>query len=87
MKRIISIVLILLMLVGCAKVERATKDPVNVSRFMMVENCDPWRIVVDRETKVMYAVSIGQYNRGTFTLLVDADGKPLLWEGEDDETD
>ena len=85
MKRIIAIVLILLMLAGCAKVERASKDPVNVSRFMMVENCDPWRIVVDRETKVMYAVSIGQYNRGTFTLLVDADGKPLLWEGDSDD--
>lgn len=87
MKRIIAIVLILLMLAGCTKIESVSEDPVNVSRFMMVENCDPWRIVVDRETKVMYAVSIGQYNRGTFTLLVDADGKPLLWEGEADETD
>ena len=87
MKRIISIVLILLMLTGCANIESVSEDPVDVSRFMMVEKCVPWEIVVDRETKVMYAVSIGQYNRGTFTLLVDADGKPLLWEGEDDETD
>lgn len=84
MKRIIAIILILLMLAGCTRAESASKDPVNVSRFMVVENCDPWRIVVDRETKVMYAVSIGQYNKGTFTLLVDADGNPLLWEGEID---
>ncbi len=82
MKRIIAIVLILLMLAGCAKVESVSKDPVDVSRFMMVEENNVWRIVVDRETKVMYAVSLGGYNCGTFTLLVDADGKPLLWEGE-----
>lgn len=82
MKRIIAIVLILLMLAGCAKVERASKNPVDISRFMMVEQNNIWRIVVDRETKVMYAVSLGNYNNGTFTLLVDADGKPLLWEGE-----
>lgn len=82
MKRIIAIVLILLMFAGCAKVERASKNPVDISRFMMVEQNNIWRIVVDRETKVMYAVSLGNYNNGTFTLLVDADGKPLLWEGE-----
>lgn len=82
MKRIIAIVLILLMLAGCTKAERVSKDPVDVSRFMVVEQCSPWIIVADRETKVMYAVSHGYYNMGTFTLLVDADGKPLLWEGE-----
>lgn len=82
MKRIIVIVLILLMLAGCTSLESVSEDPVDVSRFMMVEKCIPWEIVVDRETKVMYAVSLGGYNCGTFTLLVDADGKPLLWEGE-----
>ena len=30
----------------------------------------------------MYAVSLGYYNCGTFTLLVDADGKPLIYKGE-----
>lgn len=33
-----------------------------------------------RETKVMYAVSGGTYNRGNFTLLVNSDGSPMLWE-------
>lgn len=31
--------------------------------------------------KVMYAVSGGAYNNGTFTLLVNPDGTPMLWEG------
>lgn len=39
-------------------------------------------IVVDPATNVMYAVSDGTYNGGIFTLLVDANGKPRLWEGE-----
>lgn len=29
----------------------------------------------------MYAVSHDTNNNGTFTLLVDKDGKPLIWEG------
>lgn len=36
--------------------------------------------MADKETGVMYAVSNGGYNSGTFTLLVDENGKPLIWE-------
>ena len=39
-------------------------------------------IVYDNETKVMYAVSNGDYNRGVLTMLVNADGTPKLYEGE-----
>ena len=39
-----------------------------------------FHIVYHTETKVMYAVSDSGYNHGTVTVLVDADGKPLLWE-------
>lgn len=49
--------------------------------FITVENGDLYKIVYHKITKVMYAVSYGYYNRGSFTLLVDADGKPMLWEG------
>ena len=86
MKRIIAAILTMLLVVGCAKVEKAqeTGKRVNVSRFVQVENADTWRVVADRETGVMYAVSAGMYNLGTFTLLVDADGKPLLWKGNPD---
>lgn len=85
-KKIIAILLAALLLTGCnvAKVENTTKkpEPVNVSRFVQVENTITWEIVADRETGVMYAVSTGAYNGGTFTLLVDADGKPLIYKGE-----
>lgn len=82
MKRmILAVMLAAALATGCAEVESAQSEPVEVSRFMEVENSWNWRVVVDRETGVMYAVSNGSYNIGTFTLLVDADGKPLIWEG------
>lgn len=82
MKRMILMIMLTATLVtGCAEVESAQSEPVEVSRFMEVENSWNWRVVVDRETGVMYAVSNGSYNIGTFTLLVDADGKPLIWKG------
>lgn len=87
MKRAIAVILAMLLMVGCAKVEKAQEieKQVDVSRFVQVENAATWQVVADRETGVMYAVSAGMYNLGTFTLLVDADGKPLLWKGDNDD--
>lgn len=87
MKRAIAVILAMLLVVGCAKVEKAQEieKRVDVSRFVRVENATTWQVVADRETGVMYAVSAGMYNLGTFTLLVDADGKPLLWKGGQNE--
>ena len=77
-----------LIMAGCgsaAKTEEAV-EPVNVTRFEKVDGAD-WLfdVYADRETGVMYAVSRGTYNQGNFTVLVDADGKPLLWKGEKNE--
>lgn len=52
------------------------------SRFVVIERGDYWHVVADQETKVMYTVSMGSYNTGNFTMLVDSDGTPLLYEGE-----
>ena len=48
------------------------------SRFVMVENGFNTNVVYDRYTKVMYVQS-GKF----FTMLVDADGKPLLYENKE----
>lgn len=70
-----------IMLTGCgAKVDKETQS--ETSRFMELERTDGWMIVADKETGVMYSVSNGGYNRGTFTLLVDENGKSLVWEGK-----
>ena len=78
MKKLIVILLASVMLAGCS----TEAEPENVSRFKVVEDMGSWYIVADRETSVMYAVSNGNYNRGTFTLLVDAEGDPLIYDGE-----
>ena len=68
-----------IMLTGCrATVDSETSS--EISRFIELERTNTWLVVVDKETGVMYSVSNGGYNRGTFTLLVDENGKPLIWE-------
>lgn len=51
------------------------------SMFVIIEKTGAWNVVYHKETKVMYAVASGVYNVGTFTLLVDREGKPLLYKG------
>ena len=50
--------------------------------FVEVEKVtDNWRVVYHRDTKVMYVVSAASYNRGVFTVMVNPDGTPMIWEG------
>lgn len=86
MKKIFAVLATLMLsvtLVGCSAnpAERTYTDDIP-SRFMIIEQSDLWQVVVDQETKVMYTVSDSSYNRGNFTMLVDSDGTPLLYEGE-----
>lgn len=50
------------------------------STFIEVETYDSFDVVYDKDTKVMYVISSGTYNRGNFTMLVNADGTPKLWK-------
>ena len=82
MKKMIIILLMAMMLTGCgATVDRETQS--ETSRFIELERASTWLIVADKETGVMYSVSDSGYNRGTFTLLVDENGKPLIWKGKE----
>lgn len=82
MKKWIAILFITLLLVGCGKTKVMESEPVDVSRFKLIESTNVWWVYADKETDVMYAVSRGTYNMGNFTLLVDADGKPLIYNEE-----
>lgn len=72
-----------LILAGCEeetqKVNEQKKEKC-VSRFVLVEKTGEWEIVYDHETNVMYAVSSGSYTHGNFTVLVDQNGDPLLYD-------
>lgn len=81
MKKLIIICLIMAMLLsGCKKADMAEGTKDGTSMFVVVEQESIWKVVYHRETKVLYVVSNASYNSGTFTLLVDTDGKPLLYK-------
>lgn len=83
MKKILCLVLavmVLLTCVGCSTVPKEGVDE-ETSMFVQVEDGSlmgyHYTIVYHKETKVMYAVSY----ENIFAVMLDADGKPLLWEG------
>lgn len=89
MKKIFALLATLMLsitLAGCntnrAEISESAQNADVASRFVIIEESGVWNVVADRETKVMYAVSRGTYNQGNFTMLVDSDGTPLLYEGE-----
>lgn len=89
MKRLLivlmAIALCACLFMGCGtSVEVETIDD-STSMFVCVESTagtSGWMIVYHKETKVMYAVSQGYYNCGSFTVLLNPDGTPMIWEGE-----
>lgn len=85
MKKIITILIICLAIIfccNCQKVQEDTEATSKESMFVVVEKTELWKVVYHKETKVMYIISFGYYNSGTFTLMVDENGMPLLWQGE-----
>ena len=49
-------------------------------RFGLIETAASFDIVYDKVTRVVYTVSNSAYGSGDFTVLVDAEGKPLTYE-------
>ena len=54
--------------------------------FVEVESYEHWKVVYHKKTKVMYSVSNSGVGKkggdGVFTLLVNPDGSPMLYEEE-----
>lgn len=85
---VISTILLLLAIISIAACNSQSVDASNYNddyyknMFTKVYSDGDFYVVYDNETKVMYAVSDGHYNRGNFTLLVNVDGTPKLYDGE-----
>lgn len=68
-------------LIGCHDDSQPKElESVDGSSFLIVEDGVDYDIVYHKETKVMYTVSGGQYNRGNFTVMVNADGTPMIYK-------
>lgn len=70
-----------LALTGCEDTVPEGVPRMSESPFATVYSSFCFKVLFDRETKVMYAMSNGGYNAGNFTMLRNADGTPRLWEG------
>lgn len=79
---ILAIAVCMFCLSSCKGTEIDTVQPQrDTSMFVEIEITQRWIIVYHEETKVMYAVSRGK-SSGEFTLLVNADGTPMLYQDE-----
>lgn len=84
---IFSVTVLSTVLTGCSsrtavEKEYDIEDEGLKSMFVMIESSTRWDIVYDKETKVMYAIATYGTGSGQFTLLVDENGDPKLWDGE-----
>lgn len=77
---------------GCGSATAGTTEsaPNGEERFMEIRTDDSalgsWTdIYVDKETGVMYLFVINGYGGG-LTVMVDEDGKPLIWDEQKGET-
>ena len=78
------IISIVVMFAGCTSTRAEAKEVDDVddgNTFILVDADYYCWIVYHKDTKVMYAVSRSGYNAGTYTVLVNADGTPMIWEG------
>lgn len=66
---------------GEANAEGLNSEGFNSERFFTVNTNECTKIYVDKETRVMYMFVKMGYGGG-LTVMVDENGKPLLWEGE-----
>lgn len=60
-----------------SKSEVTEGDP---SMFVLIEGGAYWYVYYHQETRVMYVTSLSSYNRGNFTVMVNPDGSPMLYE-------
>ena len=77
------IVSIILMFAGCASIRVEAKELEETgdgNTFVLVDADYYCWVVYHKDTKVMYAVSRSPNNIGTYTLLVNADGTPMIWK-------
>ena len=84
MKKACIVALSVIMLTGCGSEGAFSYDEEpSENRFKVLDGeiSDNFYVAYDTVTGIEYSVSNGLYNHGTLTVLVDAGGKPLIYEG------
>lgn len=79
---LMAIALCARLLVGCSGSPSVEEEVSRNPSFVIVEDGASYYVVYHKDTKVMYTFSTGVNNCGSFCLLVNADGTPMIWDGE-----
>ena len=90
MKKLIAILLLLaLLLCGCARQMEQMGNGQAATRFSVVDEYQGFKIIVDMDTGVMYAVTTPDHvgNAYGITLLVNYDGSPRTYPAFDARED
>lgn len=83
--RILLIIMLLITPIAITGCEESVEDNVevhNANEFIKIEDNGIY-IIVHKDTRVMY-MFVNAYKKGGLVVMVDAEGKPLLYEGEID---
>lgn len=85
MKKIVFLALIIILLLtlcGCNYMneidDKSHENKNERTRFIKIEDYEIGWIVMDSETNIEYWMSMGGYNCGTLTMLVDENGNPKV---------
>ena len=82
-KIIVALIMIAMLIVfgGCSKIDVYEQEKeIKRTTFMEIENVDAGKILVDRDTGVMYWESWGGHAYGILTPIINADGTPKVWQ-------
>ena len=80
MKKLAAVLALVFTLAGCSS-GGSNNDDKTSTRFINVYSDFSNKIYVDSETNVMYYWYCGGYSGG-LTVMVDENGKPLIWGGD-----
>lgn len=84
MKKLITAILIsaaVLTLTACTDTDVLDYDPEVGHLIVAVDEAYPYRVYVDKATRVMY-LSCHYRNGDSVCVMVDAEGNPRIWKGE-----
>lgn len=71
-------------LCSCSNTTVTSASNDDTSMFVLLEETPRWNVVYHKNTKVMYAVSSYGTGSGFFTVLLNSDGTPMVYRGDNE---
>lgn len=71
-------------LCSCSNTTVTSASNDDTSMFVLLEEAPRWNVVYHKNTKVMYAVSSFGTGSGVFTVLLNSDGTPMIYRGDNE---